>query len=87
VEHLEETMKEYWRQIKGSKADKDCNKEMQLSGFGGLCYHCKQTGHKAHDCPKKTLNGNGKSNGKGQTGIRERQQAKSELLPLMRARP
>jgi hypothetical protein len=37
LENLEETMKEYWRQIKGSKPDKDCDKEMQLSGFGGLC--------------------------------------------------
>jgi hypothetical protein len=71
VEHLEETMKEYWRQIKGSKPDKDCNKDMQLNGFGGLCqHHCKQTGHKAHECLKKTGKGkgksNGKSNGKGQ---------------------
>jgi hypothetical protein len=69
LENLEETMKEYWRQIKGSKPDKDCDKEMQLSGFGGLCYHCKKTGHKAHESPKKTGNGNGKtnfkSNGKG----------------------
>jgi hypothetical protein len=65
VEHLEGTMKECWRQIKGSKPDKDCDKEMQLSGFGGLCYHFKQTGHKAHECPKKTGNGNGKTNGKG----------------------
>jgi hypothetical protein len=65
AKHLKETMKEYWRQIKGSKPEKDCDKNMQLSGFGGLCYHCKQTGHKVHECPKKTCNGNGKSNGKG----------------------
>jgi predicted pyridoxine 5'-phosphate oxidase superfamily flavin-nucleotide-binding protein len=35
VDHLKETMKEYWRQIKGYKPDKDNDKEMQLSGFGG----------------------------------------------------
>jgi hypothetical protein len=64
LEDVKETMKEYLRQIKGSKPDKDCDKEMQLSGFGGLCYHCKQTGHKAHECPKKTGNGNSKTNGK-----------------------
>jgi hypothetical protein len=30
-----------------------------------MCYqHCKQTGHKAHECPKETGNGNGRSNGK-----------------------
>jgi hypothetical protein len=26
LENLEETMKEYWRQLKGSKPDKDCYK-------------------------------------------------------------
>jgi hypothetical protein len=62
VDHLEDTMKEYWRQIKGSKPDKDNDKEMELSGFGVMCDHCKQTGHKAHECPKKTRNG---SNGNG----------------------
>jgi hypothetical protein len=68
VDHLEQTMKEYWREIKGSKADKENDKEMQLSGFGGLCYHCKKTGHKAHECPRKTGNGNGKNNGNNGKG-------------------
>jgi hypothetical protein len=38
VDYLEETMKGYWRQIKLSKPGKDNDKEMQLSGFGGMCY-------------------------------------------------
>ena len=64
VDHLKETMKEYLRQLKGSKPNKDNYKEMQLSGFGGMCCHCKQTGHKANECPKKTCNS---SNGIGKS--------------------
>jgi hypothetical protein len=57
------------RKKRGSKPDKYNDKEMQLSGFGGMCYHCKQTRHKAHECPKKTgdgSNGNSKRKGKSQ---------------------
>jgi hypothetical protein len=66
---LETAMNQHYRQIKGSKPNNGNDKEMQLSAFGGTCYHCKQAGHKAHACPKKGNNGgNGKANQRGGQG-------------------
>jgi hypothetical protein len=64
--NLEEAMNQHYRQIKGSKPTNDNDKELTLSAFGGMmCYHCKQAGHKAHECPKKANGGGGKFTHKG----------------------
>jgi hypothetical protein len=60
--HLEEAMNQHYRQIKGAKPANDNGKELTLGAFGGICYHCKQAGQKAMECPKKADGGGGRSN-------------------------
>ena len=52
---LEVVMNQHWRQIKRDFKDgKDEDEgEIALSAFGGVCYNCKKTGHKANRCPEK----------------------------------
>ena len=44
---LETAMNQHYRQIKGSKPAGETDKEISLSAFGGVCYECKQAGHRA----------------------------------------
>jgi hypothetical protein len=53
---LETEMNQHYMQFKGSKPVNESNKALTLSAFGGMCYHCKKMGHKAHECPKKAGN-------------------------------
>ena len=70
IDHLSEAMTQLYRQINGGKGDlSDDEKEVALGAFGGMCYRCKQRGHKANDCPNESKrdghkNGNGRRNGK-----------------------
>ena len=65
---LKTVMKAYWRLkynvIGGAKKGKNRNREVEISllasGFGGKCYECGDTGHRAVNCPsKKNCNRNG----------------------------
>jgi hypothetical protein len=51
LDDLEALMYQMWRQ--SSKLfDKEVP-EINLCGFEGYCYHCKQQGHKADACPNR----------------------------------
>ena len=65
IDDLERAMTlEYRLRTKGSKVDGK-GKELSLSSFNGICYKCKQSGHKANACPNgKGEGGKGKFNGK-----------------------
>jgi hypothetical protein len=70
VADLEETMYQYWRQVKSTdagKAEKE-DTEMTLAAFGGVCFTCNKRGHRASDCPEK---GNGKSTNKKFEGTKK----------------
>ncbi len=47
LQDLETAMNQHYRQIKGSKPSAETDKEISLSAFGGVCYECKQAGHRA----------------------------------------
>jgi hypothetical protein len=65
-------MNQHYQQIKGSKLSTENDKEMLLSAFGGMCYHCKTKGHKANKCSKKAGNGgNGKTGYEGQSKFKK----------------
>mmetsp|Transcript_18815 Transcript_18815/g.23344 ORF Transcript_18815/g.23344 Transcript_18815/m.23344 type:complete len:1201 (+) Transcript_18815:436-4038(+) len=53
---LEEVMDEQWRQTSAT-SDATESEEIGLTTFGGTCYHCHETGHKANECPKKAQRG------------------------------
>ena len=66
---LETAMNQHWRQVKSPKTNDGDGVEILLSAFGGVCYLCKQKGHKANKCPKrqstKQEGGKGEGNGNG----------------------
>jgi hypothetical protein len=80
---LETAMNQHWRQCKSPKISDGKGVEISLSAFGGVCYKCKQRGHKASKCPNKEVkesdkqgkSGTGKFSGKccncGKLGHRE----------------
>ena len=41
-----------WRALKGLRAQGDVTRKVQSDGI--VCYYCKEAGHKATDCPKRT---------------------------------
>ena len=63
LEDLESAMTQQYRQTVGASGgagggDKG-GKEFTLSAFGGTCYRCHKSGHKAKDCPDKGKKGGG----------------------------
>ena len=62
VEHLRLAMTTHWQSIgKGKRNSRpSTDGEISLSAFGGVCFKCKEKGHKAHQCPKKYNNNKGK---------------------------
>ncbi len=48
LDDLEEVMYQKWRQSKGSDTEVP---KINLSGFEGYCYQCKQQRHRADQCP------------------------------------
>ena len=90
VADLEVAMSEHYRQLSrasgrksGTSSGGDSGHEVVLSGFGGVCYNCKKSGHKANKCPEKSNSSNeetkgrkggrfqGKCNNCGKVGHRE----------------
>ena len=55
IELIEEVMHKLWRQLNGPKKtnDEESN-EMSLSTFAGVCFTCKEKGHRASECPKSS---------------------------------
>ena len=49
---LQETMTMQYQAMGGRTKENKEDSEVTLTAFGGTCYHCKQHGHKAHECPK-----------------------------------
>ena len=70
VDHLEQAMKLQWRIQYGADGknnkQNENGKEFKLVSFGGKCYHCGQTGHKANQCPNKD------NDGKNQNGTNKK---------------
>jgi hypothetical protein len=59
---LEKVMSEHHRQLLRASGRKhnanlggDSDHEVALSGFGGVCYHCNRSGHKANKSPVKLI--------------------------------
>jgi len=65
--HLEAAMRKIWRQGGGSKglATMTTNPKKQteivLTAFSGMCYVCKERGHRATHCPNKNKQGQSKA--------------------------
>ena len=62
LEHLESAMNQHWRQVKSSKTHDEDGAEISLVAFGGTCFLCDKTGHKANTCPMKNKANHGNSN-------------------------
>ena len=60
-------MRTHWRTLSGNKTknDDDEGKEITLLSFGGICFNCKEKGHRIKDCPKKKSNGGSNGNKQG----------------------
>ena len=50
LQHLEEAMTQQHRQVVGNRNNTDQDDEINLLAFGGVCYRCGATGHKASTC-------------------------------------
>eukprot|EP00957_Ditylum_brightwellii_P207677 15354020-Ditylum_brightwellii.AAC.1 len=58
MKHLEEAMKISFRIQYGNIRDQGIEEnKISLAAFQGVCYRCKETGHKASNCPKKKNHG------------------------------
>jgi hypothetical protein len=68
MEDLEIAMGIQYRIRYGDTEDDKDNNEISLSAFEGSCYHCKEKGHRANECPKKRGKFRGKCRGCGKTG-------------------
>ena len=58
LDELEEGLIALWRSFGGgtdakSTKDKEDGVEINMTAFDGICYKCKQSGHKANKCPTK----------------------------------
>ena len=77
VKDLEQVMGRHYRQMQRGGSGKkhgnsggDSESEVVLSGFGGVCYVCNKSGHKANKCPEKahSTGGTEKRNYEGSKG-------------------
>jgi hypothetical protein len=71
LDDLEKAMTRQWRQERSSQhkdddGDDDDGGEVTLSAFQGVCFRCKQKGHRADNCPKRSKGG--APNGNNQKG-------------------
>ena len=66
LEKLSEAMDQHWHVICPTIENE--GSEFSLSAFGGICFICKQRGHKAKDCPNKKKSSNGTSNSNNGSG-------------------
>ena len=71
LEDLESAMSQQYRQTVGaSNGGERGGKEFTLGAFGGICYRCHKTGHKAKDCPDKNKKGGSNEKQKGNKNLK-----------------
>jgi hypothetical protein len=59
LQKLESAMTQLYRSIHTTTSDPENKKEMTLGAFGGICYQCHKSGHKASECPQRGKTGSG----------------------------
>ena len=53
-EHYCQLSRALGRKDNANSGGADSDHEVVLSAFGGVCYQCNKSGHKANKCPEKT---------------------------------